>query len=229
VASPCHYRWEWEDCKIRPNNNQNSIKPDHQALDIGFSFLISFSSLLFLSQVSHSNFLSLAFYFYHFLHFIFYQSTTNQTVIMQFTNYLALALATAGAALAAPAAEPAVATDMMDRAASWTLQGFKRACNEANNSCTYTYKINAHAGAVPDCKYTIKGAAASKKSYDNVKCGAYVISSNWSGQFGADKGFQTLSVKKGNLIIYPSYTDAELKGGKIVKPNKSYAPQTFLS
>jgi len=43
-------------------------------------------------------------------------------------------------------------------------------------------------------------------------------------QFGADKGFTAMSIVKGKQIIYPSYTDAQLSGGKVVAPDQSYAP-----
>lgn len=41
-------------------------------------------------------------------------------------------------------------------------------------------------------------------------------------QFGANNGFSSMSMVKGQQIVYPSYSDAELAGGKVVKPDHAY-------
>jgi hypothetical protein len=142
---------------------------------------------------------------------------------MQFsTTFLAL-LATASSALAAPA--PADKS-MMAAGSTWTMQNFKRVCG--GGTCSYSYSINTNDGtAATACAYKVTGSPATHASYQNIKCGAFTIGSTWSGQFGADQGFQTLSVVKGKQILYPAYTDAQLASGQVVKPDQSYTPQNL--
>ena len=114
----------------------------------------------------------------------------------------------------------------------WTIRSFKRTCNSADTSCGYVYGIDTHAAPVTQCSYTVTGNPAagnptSRASYNNVKCGSYTISSNWSGQFGPCNGFQTLAITNGKVIVYPAYKDTELAGGKTVTPDKSYQPQNL--
>ena len=129
---------------------------------------------------------------------------------MQYTTILTLLAATAAPALAAPAGAPAVNT--------WTLRDFTRTCSGV---CTYDYTIVTGQDATP-CQYT---AAGPQASYNGVKCGAFTISSNWSGQFGPEDAFQTLVLVRDQETIYPGYSDAELVNGRIVVPDKSYQPR----
>lgn len=142
---------------------------------------------------------------------------------MQYATVLAI-LAAASTSLAAPT--PAADVSMMVADSSWTMQDFKRTCTDT--TCDYSYSINLNDGsAATACSYSVNGNPASQASYQNVKCGAFTIGSNWSGQFGADQGFQTLSVVKDKQIIYPAYTDKQLEGGNVVKPDQSYTPQNL--
>ncbi|KAI9654035.1 MAG: hypothetical protein M1831_005552 [Alyxoria varia] len=135
---------------------------------------------------------------------------------MQFTTILLAAGLSASSALAAPAG---VTTNMM-ATGQWTMENFRRTCGPLGQACTYTYNINSHNGPATPCKYEIRVAKdAARAPYNNIKCGAYTISSGWSGQFGPENGFQTLAVVKDRQIIYPAYTDKQLAGGKIVAPN----------
>ncbi|CZT14809.1 uncharacterized protein RCC_00758 [Ramularia collo-cygni] len=143
---------------------------------------------------------------------------------MQFTTTFLAVLATAGSALAAPA--PAADVSMMAAGSTWTMQNFKRAC--ASGTCNYSFAINTNDGsAATACAYKVTGNPASRASYQNVKCGAFTIGSNWSGQFGEGNGFQTLSVVRGKQILYPAYTDKQLASGQVVKPDQSYTPQNL--
>ncbi|KAI4174436.1 MAG: hypothetical protein LQ343_002373 [Gyalolechia ehrenbergii] len=144
---------------------------------------------------------------------------------MHFSPILLSALA-AIPSLAAPG--PASSLSMMAAAApQWTIKSFLRTCNAANTSCTYSYSIDTHAGAATPCTYTVTGNPAARASYNNVQCGTFTISSNWSGQFGPDNGFQTLAVVQGRTIVYPAYTDKQLVNGQVVSPDQSYAPQNL--
>jgi hypothetical protein len=143
---------------------------------------------------------------------------------MQFTTAFLAILATAGTSMAAPA--PAADVSMMATGSTWTMQSFKRVCSQT--SCTYSYAINANDGSkATACSYKVSGNPAARASYGNVKCGAYTISSSWSGQFGEGNGFQTLAVVKNGKIIYPGYTDKQLANGATVKPDQSYTPQNL--
>lgn len=139
---------------------------------------------------------------------------------------LLLAAISALPALSAPA--PAADKSMVAAATpQWTIKSFVRTCNTANTSCKYSYTIDTHVGTPTPCTYTATGNPASRASYNNVKCGAYTISSSWSGQFGDGNGFQTLAVTNGKVIVYPAYTDKQLVNGKVVSPDQSYAPQNL--
>ena len=139
-------------------------------------------------------------------------------------------------ALAAPAADAADvverqngAISMMAAVPQWTIENMKRVCNKANTQCTWTFAIDTHTAAATPCKFVVKGASASTTDSSNNKCGGYTIGSGWSGQFGPGNGFTTLSVVSNakKLIIYPAYTDKQLAGGKVVKPDQSYTPQNL--
>ncbi|KAL0255060.1 hypothetical protein SLS55_009587 [Diplodia seriata] len=145
---------------------------------------------------------------------------------MQFTTALLGLLAASTTAFAAPA--DLEAKLMTAVASKWTVTDFTRSCNGGDTSCHVSFGVNRNDGsAVQKCSYDVTGAPASKASYNSVACGAYTISSGWSGQFGADAGFSTLAVTDAKQIIYPAYTDKQLVNGQVVKPDQSYAPQAL--
>ncbi|KAL8957908.1 MAG: hypothetical protein Q9183_005942 [Haloplaca sp. 2 TL-2023] len=142
---------------------------------------------------------------------------------MQLSTVLLTTLA-AVPSLAAPG--PASALSMMTSTTTqWTIKSFLRTCNHDDSSCDYSFGIDTHAGAATPCTYTVAGHPASRASYNNIHCGDFVIGSTWSGQFGVDEGFQTLSVVQGRTIVYPAYLDRQLVNGQAVSPDQSYAPQ----
>ncbi|KAM0205196.1 hypothetical protein ACHAPA_007806 [Fusarium lateritium] len=141
---------------------------------------------------------------------------------MKFTAAL-IALVSASGAVAAPAAADSVS--MMAATPQWTIQSLNRVCDKADTTCTWNFKINTGSGAATPCKYVVKAKGASKANGGPAKCGTFTITSGWSGQFGANAGFTTVSVVSNKKqIIYPSYTDKQLAGGKVVKPDQKYAP-----
>ncbi|KAI1159908.1 hypothetical protein F5B18DRAFT_635101 [Nemania serpens] len=135
---------------------------------------------------------------------------------MQFSTAALAAILSASTVFAAPVAIP-----------SWTLTSFKRVCNTADTSCTWTFGVNPNTGAaVTPVKYVVKGSPASQTDFTvPTTFGAYTVTAGWSGQFGPGNGFTTLAVANNAIkqIAYPAYTDAELAGGKVVTPNKSWA------
>ncbi|KAF4981734.1 hypothetical protein FZEAL_2536 [Fusarium zealandicum] len=134
-----------------------------------------------------------------------------------------IALFSATGAMAAPAASDAVS--MMAAAPQWTVKDLKRYCRADNSICNWKFGIDIGSGAVTECRYDIKGPNASKKNGGPSKCGDFTITSGWSNQFGDDAAFTTVSiVSSKKQIIYASYTDKQLAGAKIVKPDQKYAP-----
>ncbi|CAI7608072.1 unnamed protein product [Penicillium bialowiezense] len=129
----------------------------------------------------------------------------------------------ASSAFAAPAAD---GKSMMAAGPQWTIQNAKRVCNTENTSCTWNFGIYPGTGAATQCTYVVKGNTASHANGGPSNCGGYTVTSGWSGQFGEGNGFTTLSVVNNNArqIIWPAYTDKQLAGGKVVKPDQSYAP-----
>ncbi|KAI0906197.1 hypothetical protein F4824DRAFT_470609 [Ustulina deusta] len=133
---------------------------------------------------------------------------------MQFTTAAIAAILSASSVFAAPAAIP-----------NWTITGMNRVCNAADTSCTWSFGINTNTGAaVTPCSFVITGSPASHSDTSGMKaCGTFSTTAGWSGQFGP--GFTTLAVHNNanGQIAWPAYTDAELAGGKVVSPDKSWA------
>ncbi|ORY70379.1 uncharacterized protein BCR38DRAFT_421880 [Pseudomassariella vexata] len=129
---------------------------------------------------------------------------------MQFTTALLTAVLSA-TSLAAPAPIDA-------RATQWTIKSLTRTCTAGTRgTCTWSFNISPTASAVVHCALTTVGDGthdATKTNGGPVQCGRYSVSTGWSGQFGP--GFTTMAVvdQSAKLIGYPSYTDAELAGGK---------------
>ena len=111
---------------------------------------------------------------------------------------------------------------MAASANEWTIESFTRTCTSDNTTCDISFTIDT--GSTTPCSYSVNGQPATTQSYSGQVCGAYTISSGWSGQFGVDNGFTTLSVTDQTNIIYPAYTDQQLVNGVAVSPDQSYAP-----
>lgn len=142
---------------------------------------------------------------------------------MQLTQLLLATGLLASSAFAAPVAE---GKSMMAAGPQWTIQNTKRVCNTGNTSCTWTFGIYPGSGDATPCTYVVKGNTASQANGGPVTCGGYTVTSGWSGQFGEGNGFTTLSVvnNQARQIIWPAYTDKQVSGGAVVKPDQSYAP-----
>ncbi|KAI1433425.1 surface protein 1 [Xylaria sp. CBS 124048] len=116
----------------------------------------------------------------------------------------------------------------------WTVNSLSRTCDTADDACKWTFGINTNQTGVAatPCTYTVKAAGTKPASQTNggpETCGAYTITSGWSGQFGPGQGFTVLSIvdyaKK--LIIYAGYTDAMVTNGTVVTPDLSFPVQTL--
>ncbi|KAF4120709.1 hypothetical protein GMORB2_2713 [Geosmithia morbida] len=146
-------------------------------------------------------------------------------------KFSATALLTAVLASTAAAAPATSEVKSMSTAATWTITDFKRVCNEADTSCDWSFGIK-DADKITKCAYTVKktgDAPASRTSQTGVACGAYSVTSAWSGQFGEGQGFTTLSVVDyaAKTIAWPAYTDNQLAAGTVVKPDQSYPVQAL--
>ncbi|KAH0422593.1 small secreted protein [Colletotrichum kahawae] len=143
---------------------------------------------------------------------------------MQITNIFLSALA--AAAVSASPVEKRDSVSMMAAVPEWTIEKFTRSCNAEDTSCDYSFSINTHTADATACAFTTTGSPASRAA-SNAKCGAYTVTSGWSGQFGPDAGFTTFSVTDQKLIVWPAYTDKQLVNGQAVNPDQSYAPQNL--
>lgn len=144
---------------------------------------------------------------------------------MQITQLLLTALSASSVALAAPVGSKSMMADVTE----WTIENMKRVCNKDDTACKWTFGINTGEGDATPCTYIVKGDPASRANGGPSQCGDFTITSGWSGQFGEENGFTTLSVvdEENRLIIYPAYTDKQLEDGKVVKPDQSYAPASI--
>lgn len=110
---------------------------------------------------------------------------------MQFKTLLFSSLS-ATAALAAPAIQDRAAKDMMAAAAGqWTITSLSRTCNAALTSCSWTFGINDGTAITP-CTVVVGGTPATQTNGGPATCGAYTVTSGWSGQFGEGNGFVSL-------------------------------------
>ncbi|CAF3447765.1 unnamed protein product [Fusarium graminearum] len=146
----------------------------------------------------------------------------HPTATMQFSLAFLAAVLSATSVSAAPTEQ---AVNMMAAAPQWTIESMQRSCAKDDSSCTWNFKIDTHKGAATACKFVVKGSKASQRNGGPVKCGDYTVTSGWSGQFGPGNGFTTFSVVSSKRqIVWPAYTDKQVQGGKVVKPDQSYAP-----
>lgn len=144
---------------------------------------------------------------------------------MHFTTATISALF-ASLALAAPAPAPAEAVSMM-ASTEWTIESLKRTVNADDTVSTWQFSIDTHAAAPTACTFTVSGSPSSQTGLSTpAVCGDFQVTTGWSGQFGADQGFTTLSVVDtvNRLIVWPAYTDKQLAGGAVVTPDQSYTP-----
>ncbi|KAI1811212.1 surface protein 1 [Poronia punctata] len=118
--------------------------------------------------------------------------------------------------------------------AEWTLTSLARTCNTNDTTCTWTFGIDTNTEGVDptDCVFVVRNTGvqpASTAPGGPVTCGAYTITSGWSGQFGAGNGFTVLSVvdRPKNLIVYAGYRDDVLGNGTVVDPDLSFPVQTL--
>ena len=113
------------------------------------------------------------------------------------------------------------------------MRDFRRQCNKEDTMCEWSFKIDTHQLNNPptSCKFLAfhHHLAPASRSPFRSTCGYYRVGGTWSGQFGPGNGFTTLSVvdDEQRLMAFPAYTDAELEGGRVVKPDVDFATISF--
>ncbi|KAM0273273.1 hypothetical protein ACHAQH_008342 [Verticillium albo-atrum] len=145
---------------------------------------------------------------------------------MHFPTVAVFAALLSGSALAAPTTGN---VKSMAVASTWTIENTRRACK--GTDCTWTFSINTGSSNTP-CTFHTKQVGSTPPSRAPgaaQKCGAYTVTSGWSGQFGEGQGFTTLSVvnQATKQIVWPAYTDKQLAKAVTVKPNQSYPVQAL--
>ncbi|KAI0133725.1 hypothetical protein BJ170DRAFT_678657 [Xylariales sp. AK1849] len=128
-------------------------------------------------------------------------------------------------------AAPATSSQIIPRLAEpdWTITSVKRSCNAADTSCVWSFGINTHLSSATPCVFSITGSTASRAANNGHTCGAYTVTSGWSGQWGDGNGFTTMSIvdQARKRIVWPAYTDKQLARGAIVAPDQSYPPSAL--
>ncbi|KAK8122903.1 hypothetical protein PG984_011573 [Apiospora sp. TS-2023a] len=104
----------------------------------------------------------------------------------------------------------------------WTMRNVQRPCAQGNNYCVWNFDIDTGTPPTQHCSFKTPGPFAS---FGGVKCGAFRIGVGYN----SEGHFTVLSVVEAGLIIYPGYTDQQLKGSHVVTPDQSYTPRPALS
>ncbi|KAK4225776.1 hypothetical protein QBC38DRAFT_251455 [Podospora fimiseda] len=106
----------------------------------------------------------------------------------------------------------------------WTIHGLYRLCNPFDTICTWNFQIHNNVGryapvpcSLPVVENKEQGIPASRNHVENYKCGPFDLSSGWSGEFGEEKGFTTLTVAdvRARLVVQCAFADGQVGGGKV--------------
>ncbi|KAL4883518.1 hypothetical protein BJY04DRAFT_216342 [Aspergillus karnatakaensis] len=119
-------------------------------------------------------------------------------------------------------AAPSKPTSGLVAGVEWTIKDLKRPCDGSDSKCDWSFKVNEGAGDI-ECKHTVNRSGNTPASQipksGESQCKSYTVTSGWN-----KGGWTTLSVKRKDkdkcLIIWPSYTDNELRGGKVAATKK---------
>lgn len=104
----------------------------------------------------------------------------------------------------------------------WTMRNVQRPCAQGNAACAWNFDIDTGAPPTRHCSFRTPGPSAS---IGGVKCGDFRIGVGYNSQ----RRFTVLSVVRAGLIIYPGYTDQQLRGGRVVTPDQAYTPRSVPS
>ena len=123
----------------------------------------------------------------------------------------------------------AVPVRLMALNSTMTIESMQRTCDYTDTLCHWSFVI-AVDGARTECAYdiTMSGTTGARYSANaGVQCGCFTVTSNWSGQFGPNDGFITLSIVDypQGTIAWPAYRDDQLDSGHAVAPDQSYPVQ----
>lgn len=145
---------------------------------------------------------------------------------MHFSTLLTTFAATA---IAAPA------RFMPQTGEQWTIESLQRRCTlQPRNECVWTFRVNTHAEDVEptEVRYIVNGTddtLPSRAVGGPSDFGIFTVTSTWTDYFGIEDAWTTLSVidYERGVLVYPAYTDKQLAGGPIVKPDQTYVPEAI--
>lgn len=100
----------------------------------------------------------------------------------------------------------------------WTMRNVMRPCAQGNSACAWNFDIDTGGPPAQHCSFKTPGPFAS---FGGVQCGAFRIGVGYNSQ----GHFTVLSVVRAGLVIYPGYTDQQLREGHVVTPDQSYTPR----
>ncbi|KAK7228224.1 hypothetical protein V2G26_000394 [Clonostachys chloroleuca] len=143
---------------------------------------------------------------------------------MYFTKTL-LSLLPASLVLASPTPRSADSKSMRSDEPEWIIESLKRACNDADTQCDWSFRVNTQdAATTTDCAFSVQGSPASHTNGPLVQCGVFSVQSGYNDQVGDPFSALSISYDARNLIIFPSYSEAQLAGGQVVSPDQRYSP-----
>ncbi|CAG9981964.1 unnamed protein product [Clonostachys byssicola] len=144
---------------------------------------------------------------------------------MHFTKTL-LTLLPASLALASPTPRSADSKSIRSEGPEWIVESLKRACNDADTQCDWSFRINTQdAATTTDCSFSVQGSPASHTNGPKVQCGVFSVQSGYNDQVGDDPfSAVPISYEARNLIIFPSYKETQLAGGQVVSPDQRFSP-----
>uniref|UniRef100_A0A8H7NCJ6 Small secreted protein n=1 Tax=Bionectria ochroleuca TaxID=29856 RepID=A0A8H7NCJ6_BIOOC len=130
--------------------------------------------------------------------------------MMHFTKTL-LSLLPASLALASPTPRPGDSKSMRSDEPEWIIESLKRACNDADTQCDWSFRINTQDAATTiDCAFSVQGSPASHTNGALVQCGVFSVQSGYNDQVGDPFSVVSIAYEARDLIIFPSYSEAQL-------------------
>ncbi|KAK3990712.1 hypothetical protein QBC44DRAFT_368682 [Cladorrhinum sp. PSN332] len=152
---------------------------------------------------------------------------------MQFTSSLLISAAVSLFSLSSATPLPTPVQDVESEL--WTIHALRRICDPFDAICTWNFQIHNNIGryAPVPCSVPVRedkedGKSASRNHAEDFRCGPFSVSVGWSGRFGLDKGYTTLSVvdHEARLVVHPAYTDVQVVDGNMPE-DQHLTPRPF--
>lgn len=136
---------------------------------------------------------------------------------MHATQVLLATVLGASAVFAAPTTVSSRASATSD----WVVEDLTRTCTDDQSSCTWVFNI-FDGVTTTGCTYLTAGPAAAGGP---TVCGEYSVGSSYLGD--KNPPYTQMTITRGDLMIWPSYTDDVLANPPV--PNWTAAPQPTIS